>query len=219
MTVVAVPVRSWVTAPCVASTAPAPARPWDIEQTQQLHHPTSGLHGKPYNTPTPSRIPRFQAQPRPHALPRAAATEAAKTRLFEFVAPARPPRPSGEDTSAPTSPLRTGVPEWANSRILPAVRAAGAAAWRHLGLLPDGFRAERAHRRAMNQPDRRLHSESAQELPTGPGRGLPWVPRVGRRATMLPGAAERQDQEQRSCDSWTARRCRWQSSPAAPRRS
>jgi hypothetical protein len=36
---------------------------------------------------------------------------------------------------------------WANTRILPAGRAAGAPdAWRqHLGLLLDGFRAERAH--------------------------------------------------------------------------
>jgi hypothetical protein len=52
-----------------------------------------------------SRIP---GSARPHALPRAAATGAAKTRL-------------------------------------PAVRAAGAAVWRrrHLGLPPDGFRAER----------------------------------------------------------------------------
>jgi hypothetical protein len=55
--------------------------------------------------------------------PRAPATEAAKTRLVEL-SPTWSTAPSGASSSAPTSSLRTGVPELANSRILLAVRAA-----------------------------------------------------------------------------------------------
>ena len=79
--------------------------------------------------------------------PRATATEAAKTRLFEL---------GGQlvDRAQQSGQLRADLTledlaflNWANTRILPAVRAAGAPdAWRrHLGLLLDGFRAERAH--------------------------------------------------------------------------
>ena len=76
--------------------------------------------------------------------PRATATEAAKTRLYEVVGQVL-------DRAQQSGQLRTDLTlaflNWANTRILPAVRAAGAPdAWRrYLGLLLDGFRAERAH--------------------------------------------------------------------------
>ena len=79
--------------------------------------------------------------------PRATATEAAKARLFEVVVQV-------VDRAQQSGQLRTDLTledlaflTWANARILPAVRAAGAPdAWRrHLGLLLDGFRADRAH--------------------------------------------------------------------------
>jgi AcrR family transcriptional regulator len=79
--------------------------------------------------------------------PRAAAVEAAKTRLFELVGElVRRAQASGQ--------LRPDVTledlaflNWANTRILQAGRAAGVPdAWRrHLGLLLDGLRADRAH--------------------------------------------------------------------------
>ena len=79
--------------------------------------------------------------------PRATATEAAKARLFEVVGRV-------VDRAQQSGQLRADVTledlaflNWANIRILPAVRAAGAPdAWRRpLGLLLDGLRAERAH--------------------------------------------------------------------------
>jgi AcrR family transcriptional regulator len=79
--------------------------------------------------------------------PRATAVEAAKTRLFDLVAQV-------VDRAQQSGQLRADITmedlaflNWANARILPAVRAAGAPdAWRrHLGLLLDGFRADRAH--------------------------------------------------------------------------
>jgi AcrR family transcriptional regulator len=80
-------------------------------------------------------------------LPRATAVEAAKRRLYRLVEElvARAQR---------AGRLRADVTQedlvflyWANARILQATRAAGAPdAWRrHLGLLLDGFRADRAH--------------------------------------------------------------------------
>jgi AcrR family transcriptional regulator len=78
--------------------------------------------------------------------PRATAVEAAKTRLFELVGQV-------VDRAQQSGQLRADLTQedlafltWANTRILPAVRAAGAPeAWRrHLGLLLDGFRADRA---------------------------------------------------------------------------
>jgi hypothetical protein len=79
--------------------------------------------------------------------PRAAATEAAKTRLYEFVAQlVRRAQRSGQLRADLTREDLAFV-TWANTRILPACRAAGAPdAWRrHLGFLLDGFRADRAH--------------------------------------------------------------------------
>ena len=79
--------------------------------------------------------------------PRATAVEAAKARLFELLGRV-------VDRAQQSGQLRADVTledlaflNWANTRILPAVRAAGAPdAWRrYLGLLLDGFRAERAH--------------------------------------------------------------------------
>jgi AcrR family transcriptional regulator len=79
--------------------------------------------------------------------PRATAVEASKTRLYELVGQV-------VDRAQQSCQLRADLTledlaflNWANTRILPAVRAAGAPdAWRrHLGLLLDGFRAERAH--------------------------------------------------------------------------
>jgi AcrR family transcriptional regulator len=79
--------------------------------------------------------------------PRATATEAAKTRLYELVGQV-------VDRAQQSGQLRADLTledlvflNWANTRILPAVRAAGAPdAWRrYLAQLLDGFRAERAH--------------------------------------------------------------------------
>jgi AcrR family transcriptional regulator len=78
--------------------------------------------------------------------PRATATEAAKARLYELVGQVLDPQQSGQ-LRADLTLEDLAFLNWANTRILPAVRAAGAPdAWRrHLGLLLDGFRAERAH--------------------------------------------------------------------------
>ena len=75
-----------------------------------------------------------------------AGTEAAKTRLVELVAQLVHRAPA--ERAAPRRPHPCGPASLnrANSRILLAVRAAGAAAWRRdLGLLLDGLRAERAY--------------------------------------------------------------------------
>ena len=79
--------------------------------------------------------------------PRATAVEAAKTRLFELVGQVVDRAQQRGQLRADLTPEDLAFLNWANTRILPAVRAAGAAeAWRrHLGLLLDGFRADRAH--------------------------------------------------------------------------
>jgi AcrR family transcriptional regulator len=79
--------------------------------------------------------------------PRATAVEAAKTRLFELVGElVRRAQASGQLRPDLTREDLAFL-NWGNARILQASRAAGAPdAWRrHLGLLLDGFRAERAH--------------------------------------------------------------------------
>lgn len=79
--------------------------------------------------------------------PRATAVEAAKTRLFELVGQVVDRAQQSGQLRADLTPEDLAFLNWANTRILPAVRAAGAPeAWRrHLGLLLDGFRADRAH--------------------------------------------------------------------------
>jgi AcrR family transcriptional regulator len=79
--------------------------------------------------------------------PRATTVEAAKTRLFDLVGElVRRAQASGQ-LRPDLTPEDLSFLNWANTRILPAVRAAGAPdAWRrHLGLLLDGLRADRAH--------------------------------------------------------------------------
>jgi AcrR family transcriptional regulator len=79
--------------------------------------------------------------------PRATAVEAAKTRLFEVLGQVIDRAQRSGQLRADLTLEDLAFLNWANARILPAVRAAGAPdAWRrHLGLLLDGFRAERAH--------------------------------------------------------------------------
>jgi AcrR family transcriptional regulator len=79
--------------------------------------------------------------------PRATAVEAAKTRLFKLVGQVVDRAQQSGQLRADLTPEDLAFLNWANTRILPAVRAAGAPeAWRrHLGLLLDGFRADRAH--------------------------------------------------------------------------
>jgi AcrR family transcriptional regulator len=79
--------------------------------------------------------------------PRATAVEAAKTRLFELVGQVVDRAQQSGQLRADLTPEDLAFLNWANTRILPAVRAAGAPeAWRrHLGLLLDGFRADRSH--------------------------------------------------------------------------
>jgi AcrR family transcriptional regulator len=79
--------------------------------------------------------------------PRATAVEAAKTRLFEVVTQVLD-RAQRSGQLRPDLTLEDlALVTWGNTRILQAVRAAGAPdAWRrHLGFLLDGFRADRAH--------------------------------------------------------------------------
>jgi AcrR family transcriptional regulator len=79
--------------------------------------------------------------------PRATAVEAAKTRLYELVGQVVDRAQRSGQLRADLTLEDLAFLNWANARILPAVRAAGAPdAWRrHLGLLLDGLRAERAH--------------------------------------------------------------------------
>jgi AcrR family transcriptional regulator len=79
--------------------------------------------------------------------PRATATEAAKARLFELVGQVVDRAQQSGQLRADLTLEDLAFLTWANARILPAVRAAGAPnAWqRHLALLLDGFRADRAH--------------------------------------------------------------------------
>ena len=79
--------------------------------------------------------------------PRATAVEAAKARLFEVVAQVVDRAQQSGQLRADLTLEDLAVVTLANTRILQAVRAAGAPdAWRrHLGFLLDGFRADRAH--------------------------------------------------------------------------
>jgi AcrR family transcriptional regulator len=78
--------------------------------------------------------------------PRATAVEAAKSRLYELVGQVVDRAQQSGQLRADLTPEDLAFLTWGNSRILPAVRAAGAPeAWRrYLGLLLDGFRADRA---------------------------------------------------------------------------
>ena len=78
--------------------------------------------------------------------PRAATVEAARRRLFELVAQVVDRAQQAGRLRADLTLEDLAFVTWANTRILQAVRAGGAPdAWRrHLGLLLDGFRAERA---------------------------------------------------------------------------
>jgi AcrR family transcriptional regulator len=80
-------------------------------------------------------------------LPRATALEAAKVRLFEVVGQVVDRAQQSGQLRADLTLEDLAFLNWANARVLPAVRAAGAPdAWRrHLGLLLDGLRADRAH--------------------------------------------------------------------------
>ena len=79
--------------------------------------------------------------------PRATAVEAAKARLFELLGRVVDRAQQSGQLRADLTLEDLAFLNWANTRILPAVRAAGAPdAWRRpLGLLLDGLRAERAH--------------------------------------------------------------------------
>jgi AcrR family transcriptional regulator len=79
--------------------------------------------------------------------PRATAVEAAKARLYELVGQMVDRAQQSGQLRADLTPEDLAFLNWANTRILPAVRAAGAPdAWRrHLGLWLDGLRADRAH--------------------------------------------------------------------------
>jgi AcrR family transcriptional regulator len=99
--------------------------------------------------------------------PRATAVEAAKTRLFELVGQVVDRAQQSGQLRADITPEDLAFLNWANTRILPAVRAASAPeAWRrHLGLLLDGFRADRAH--PLPQPPLSLHQVHRAMLTLG----------------------------------------------------
>ena len=79
--------------------------------------------------------------------PRATAVEAAKARLFELLGRVVDRAQQSGQLRADLTLEDLAFLNWANTRILPAVRAAGAPdAWRRpLGFWLDGLRAERAH--------------------------------------------------------------------------
>jgi len=79
--------------------------------------------------------------------PRATGVETAKARLFELVARVVDRAQQSGQLRADLTLEDLALVTWANTRVLPACRAAGAPdAWqRHLGFLLDGFRADRAH--------------------------------------------------------------------------
>ncbi len=79
--------------------------------------------------------------------PRAATVEAVKARMFDLVAQVVERAQRSGQLRADLTLEDLALVTWANTRILQAGRAAGAAdAWRrHLGFLLDGFRADRAH--------------------------------------------------------------------------
>jgi AcrR family transcriptional regulator len=119
----------------VAEQALAMNDPWDgfafyLEQTCRLQAADRGLHD--------AMGMRF---------PRATAVEAAKQRMFDLATEIiRRAQQSGQ-LRADLTLEDLALVTWANTRILEAGRAAGAPdAWRrHLGLLLDGFHADRAH--------------------------------------------------------------------------
>jgi AcrR family transcriptional regulator len=78
--------------------------------------------------------------------PRATAVEAAKSRLYELAGQVVDRAQQSGQLRADLTLEDLAFLTWGNARILPAVRAAGAPeAWRrYLGLLLDGFRADRA---------------------------------------------------------------------------
>jgi AcrR family transcriptional regulator len=80
-------------------------------------------------------------------LPRAAAVEAARKRLYDLTGELLGRAQRSGQLRPELTVEDLAFLTWANTRILQAVRAAGAPdAWRrHLGLLLDGFRADRAH--------------------------------------------------------------------------
>jgi AcrR family transcriptional regulator len=109
--------------------------PWDgfafyLEQTCQLQAADRGL-----NDVMGMRFPR------------ATATESAKTRLYELVGQVVDRAQQSGQLRADLTLEDLAFLNWGNTRILHAVRAAGAPdAWRrYLDLLLDGLRAERAH--------------------------------------------------------------------------
>jgi AcrR family transcriptional regulator len=79
--------------------------------------------------------------------PHATKLETARSRLFELVERVLDRAQQSGQLRADVTTEDLALVTWANTRILEAGRAAGAPdAWRrHLGLLLDGFRAERAH--------------------------------------------------------------------------
>ena len=79
--------------------------------------------------------------------PHATKLETARTRLFELVGQVIDRAQRSRQLRADLSTEDLALVTWANARILQAGRAAGAPdAWRrHLGLLLDGFRADRVH--------------------------------------------------------------------------
>jgi AcrR family transcriptional regulator len=79
--------------------------------------------------------------------PRATGLEATRRRLFDLVGQLIARAQGAGQLRADLTQEDLALVAWANSRILQAVRAAGAPdAWRrHLALLLDGFRADRAH--------------------------------------------------------------------------
>jgi AcrR family transcriptional regulator len=79
--------------------------------------------------------------------PRAPAVEAARRRLYDLCGQLIARAQQSGQLRVDFTPEDLAFVTWANSRVLPAVRAAGAPdAWqRHLGFLLDGFRAGRAH--------------------------------------------------------------------------
>jgi AcrR family transcriptional regulator len=109
--------------------------PWDgfahyLEETCRLQAADRGLND--------AMGMRFQG---------ATAMEAAKARLFDVVAQVVDRAQQSGQLRADLTLEDLAFVSWANTRILPACRAAGVPdAWRrHLGILLNGFRADRAH--------------------------------------------------------------------------
>jgi AcrR family transcriptional regulator len=79
-------------------------------------------------------------------LPRATKAEAAKIRLFELTEVIIARAQASGQLRADVTPEDLAFLAWSNTRIMQATQAISPHAWRrHLGLLLDGFRAERAH--------------------------------------------------------------------------